>query len=106
MAGRTTFELAVVLSYHAAVMNVGPRVMVGQCRDLQPGNPMSENRLELTRDQQELLLQGLRFVRSSVALDMRDYVADHDAERRRQYERINKLEVLLKSAPLVEAASA
>lgn len=70
------------------------------------GNPMNENRLELTRDQQELLLQGLRFVRSSVALDMRDYTVEYDAERRRQYDRINTLETLLKSAPLVETASA
>jgi hypothetical protein len=87
-------------------MNVGSRVMVGQRRGPQPGNPMNENRLELTRDQQELLLQGLRFVRSSVALDMRDYTVEYDAERRRQYDRITRLEALLKSAPLVEAASA
>jgi hypothetical protein len=80
--------------------------MAGQCRDPHPGNPMNENRLELTRDQQELLLQGLRFVRSSVALDMRDHTVEYDAERRRQYDRISRLEALLRSAPLVEAASA
>lgn len=66
---------------------------------------MNQNRMELTRDQQELLLQGLRFVRSSVALDVRDFTPEYDAERRRQYDRINCLEGLLKSAALVENAT-
>lgn len=67
---------------------------------------MNDNRMELTRDQQELLLQGLRFVRSSVALDVRDFSTDYDAERRRQYDRISQLEGLLKTAALVEASPA
>jgi hypothetical protein len=62
--------------------------------------------MELTRDQQELLLQGLRFVRSSVALDVRDFSPDYDVERRRQYDRISQLEGLLKTAALVEASPA
>ena len=86
--------------------DIGVRARIGTGGGSQPGNPMNENRLELTRDQQELLLQGLRFVRSSVALDMRDYTAEYDAERRRQYDRINTLEALLRSAPLAESASA
>lgn len=68
--------------------------------------PMSEPSLELTRDQQDLLLQGLRFVRSAAALDMQDYTPAVDAERRQKYARISELESLLRSALPREASPA
>jgi hypothetical protein len=68
--------------------------------------PMSERPIELTRDQQDLLLQGLRFVRSSVALDVQDYTPAVEAERRQKYARINELESLLRSASPAQASPA
>lgn len=67
--------------------------------------PMSQS-LEITRDQQDLLLQGLRFVRSAVALDMQDYTPAIEAERRQKYARINELESRLKSVLPTEASPA
>lgn len=67
---------------------------------------MSDQTLELTRDQQDLLLKGLRFVRSAVALDMQEYTPDVEAERRRQYDQISELETLLHAANLTEASPA
>lgn len=67
---------------------------------------MTDSQFELTRDQQDLLLQGLRFVRSSVALDMAEYTPEVDAERRRKYARISELESLLKGVRVSEAAPA
>lgn len=68
--------------------------------------PMSDRRLELTRDQQDLLLQGLRFVRSAVALDMQDFTPAVDAERRQKYARISELESMLRSSMSAEASPA
>jgi hypothetical protein len=65
---------------------------------------MSDPKIELTRQQQELLLRGLRFVRSSVALDTCDYSDEVDAERRRQYAELNELESLVKCVPVSESA--
>lgn len=67
---------------------------------------MSDRNFELTRDQQDLLLQGLRFVRSSVALDVQDCTPELDAQRRRQYARISELENLVRSVHLTEASPA
>lgn len=68
--------------------------------------PMSERPVELTRDQQDLLLQGLRFVRSAVALDMQDFTPAVEAERRQKYARISELESLLRSSLSAEASPA
>lgn len=67
---------------------------------------MSDRPIELTRDQQDLLLQGLRFVKSAVALDMQDYTPAVEAERRQKYARISELESLLRSALPREASPA
>ena len=67
--------------------------------------PMTQS-FEITREQQDLLLQGLRFVRSSVALDMQDYTPAVDAERRQKYARINELESRLRAALPSEASPA
>lgn len=67
---------------------------------------MSDRSLEITRDQQDLLLQGLRFVRSAVALDMQDYTPAVEAERRQKYARISELESMLRGALPTEASPA
>jgi hypothetical protein len=50
------------------------------------------NSSELTDRQQELLLQGLRYVKSSIALEPRDWTPDVDADRQRRYVEISELE--------------
>lgn len=52
-------------------------------------------KIELSPQQQELILRGLRFVRSSVALEAVDWTPEIEANRRRQYEEIRELESLL-----------
>jgi hypothetical protein len=66
---------------------------------------MSERNFQLTKKQQELLLRGLRFVRSSVALDMREWSEEVDVERGRQYDEIARIESLLNHASIVEPAA-
>ncbi|MBL8849075.1 MAG: hypothetical protein JNG89_05300 [Planctomycetaceae bacterium] len=61
---------------------------------------------EITREQQDLLLQGLRFVRSSVALDMQDFTPAVEAERRQKYARISELESQLRAVLPSEARPA
>lgn len=65
---------------------------------------MSDTHLQLTKKQQEILLRGLRFVRSSVALDMRDWTEQVDHERSEQYAEIARIESLLSHASIVEHA--
>lgn len=65
----------------------------------------AELKIELSPHQQELILRGLRFVRSSVALDMTDYSDDVAQSRRRQYADIAELEGLLNGASNGAAAS-
>ena len=55
----------------------------------------AELKLELSPHQQELILRGLRYVRSSVALDMVDYTPEVEANRRKQYAEIEELEGLI-----------
>lgn len=55
----------------------------------------AELKIKLSSEQQELILRGLRFVRSSVALEMVDYTPEVEANRRRQYAEIAQLESLL-----------
>lgn len=66
---------------------------------------MSELNITLTSQQQELLLRGLRYVRSSVALDMLDWSEEVESDRQRQYEEISAVEELLNGAKIVESAS-
>lgn len=66
---------------------------------------MSELNIQLTRKQQELLLRGLRYVRSSIALDVREWSNEVEADRQRQYQEIADLESLLNGAKIIEAAS-
>ncbi|MEZ5942316.1 MAG: hypothetical protein R3C18_13065 [Planctomycetaceae bacterium] len=64
---------------------------------------MSDLTLQLTRKQQELLLRGLRYVRSSVALDAQDWTEQVELERRQRYDEIGALEEMLNGAKIVEA---
>ncbi len=49
----------------------------------------------LSSEQQEILLRGLRFVRNAVALEMLDYTPQVDADRKRQYAAIAELEAMI-----------
>jgi hypothetical protein len=62
--------------------------------------------MEMTPKQQEILLRGLRFVRSAVALDMPEFTDELEADRRRQYAEIAEVEALVKSAASSQAAKA
>lgn len=57
---------------------------------------MSENiSIELTPEQRQYLLDGLRYVRSSVALEIIDWTPEVEKERDQKYTVINELEDLL-----------
>ena len=58
---------------------------------------MSEMTIELTQRQHEILLRGLRYVRSAVALDAIDWTESVDAERKQQYAEIAQVESLVNS---------
>jgi hypothetical protein len=59
----------------------------------------------LTKQQREILLRGLRFVRSAVMLDVREPSADVDADRATQVREIGRLvEQLEGSRPAGTAA--
>jgi hypothetical protein len=66
---------------------------------------MAERGFQLTRKQQELLLRGLRFVRSSVALDTQNYSEAVQQQRQMQYAEIAAVESLLNEAKIVEPAT-
>ena len=66
---------------------------------------MSDLNVTLTRKQQELLLRGLRYVRSSVALDPVDWSEEVEVERQRQYSEIAEIETLLNGVKKVEGAA-
>lgn len=66
---------------------------------------MAELSIQLTRKQQELLLRGLRFVRSSVALDMQNYTQNVYDQRQSQYAEIAAVESMVSDAKIVEPAT-
>ena len=51
--------------------------------------------VELTPRQQEILLKGLKFVRSNVALDMQIPSTEIDSNRKDQYAELDDLESML-----------
>lgn len=55
------------------------------------------NSPDFTNRQQELLLQGLRYVRSSIALEPREWSEDVDADRQRRYHEISELEAAIRT---------
>lgn len=66
---------------------------------------MAELNLQLTRKQQEILLRGLRYVRSSVALDPMEFSEAVDQKRRSQYAEIAAVESMLNTAKIIEPAT-
>jgi len=62
-------------------------------------------KVELTKDQREILLNGLRFVRSSVAMECRFPSDEVDQDRQRQYQEISTLVKQLNNAASVPTAS-
>lgn len=66
---------------------------------------MSDTNIQLTRKQQEILLRGLRFVRSSVALEQQDWNEEVENKRQNQYKEISDLEGMLNQARIVGAAT-
>lgn len=51
--------------------------------------------IQITPEQREILLAGLRYVRSSIALEVKDWSEDVEAERDRQYEELDQIEAML-----------
>lgn len=98
-----SFELPDSLRYDSGVF---PRKTGRQAqRQRDSIETMNETQFQLTRDQKEMLLRGLRFVRSSVALDTCDFSEDVAAERESEYAKINRLQELLDDVPVVETAA-
>lgn len=56
---------------------------------------MTQDTLELTDKQQEILLQGLRFVRSAVSMEARDPSPEVDQDRQQNYDTIDQLESMI-----------
>jgi hypothetical protein len=58
--------------------------------------------LELTKDQKETLLQGLRFVRSSIMLDINDNPThESEEERRAKLRKVTELTEHVNRAPVL-----
>lgn len=72
-----------------------------------PVNLMNSMHIELTPKQQEILLRGLRFVRSAVALDMPPVFTDKfESDRHGQYADIAEVESLVTKAAIRQTANA
>ena len=64
---------------------------------------MRENiSIELTPEQRQYLLDGLRFVRSSVALEIVDWSPEVERDRDEKYSALNDLEDLLNGVSSAE----
>ena len=58
--------------------------------------------LELTKDQKEILLKGLRFVRSSIMLDINDLPTNEsEGERRAKLRQVTELTEHVSLAPVM-----
>jgi hypothetical protein len=51
--------------------------------------------IQITPQQREILLAGLRYVRSSIALEVKEWSEEVEAERDRQYEQLSQIEGML-----------
>jgi hypothetical protein len=58
--------------------------------------------IELNPEQRDILLTGLRFVRSSIALEMKDWTPEVESQRDRRYEELQNIEALLNGAEKAE----
>ena len=71
-----------------------------------PVNLMDSMHIELTPTQQEILLRGLKFVKSAVALSLPDFTDQLEIDRRRQYAEIDEVESLVAKAAIRQTAQA
>lgn len=62
--------------------------------------------IELTPTQQEILLRGLKFVKSAVALSLPEFSDQVEIDRRRQYAEIDEVESLVANAAIRQTAQA
>ena len=65
---------------------------------------MSDLQIEVTVEQRDQLLRGLRFVRSATMLETRDHTPEDAVRRAETMKQIKELADHLKSAPSVSAA--
>lgn len=61
--------------------------------------------IQLDPQQREYLLDGLRYVRSSIALEIIDWSPEVEERRQRQYEDLDNLEALLTGGAPAEATA-
>ncbi|MBX3438723.1 MAG: hypothetical protein KF861_14610 [Planctomycetaceae bacterium] len=62
-------------------------------------------KIELDSQQRDYLLAGLRFVRSSIALDIQDWSEEVEDRRQRQYGDLDSLEAMLGGVPAGDRAA-
>lgn len=61
---------------------------------------------EVTKDQRDVLLQGLRYVRSSLMLNIEDPSPEYVAERTARLQAVSALTNLLNGVPVAETVGA
>jgi len=61
--------------------------------------------LELNKEQREVLLQGLRYVRSSIMLNVEEPTPSYVAERNTRLREVSDLSNLLNGRPVAEKAT-
>jgi len=66
---------------------------------------MSDLNIQLTARQQEILLRGLRYVRSASALDAQDWSEEVENERQSVYAEVAEIEAILNGQKSVETAN-
>ncbi len=66
---------------------------------------MSDLKITLNSKQQEMLLRGLRFVRSSVALDALEWSPEVERQRVAHYQEVAELEGLLTGGKTIDSTA-
>ncbi len=61
---------------------------------------------EVNKEQRDVLLQGLRYVRSSIMLNVEDPTPEYVAERNSRLQAVAALTNLLNGLPVIEAVGA
>jgi hypothetical protein len=61
--------------------------------------------VELSPQQRDYLLTGLRYLRSSIALHMCDWTEEVESDRQRQYSELSQLETLLTRNESVQSSA-
>lgn len=66
---------------------------------------MSSLNIQLTPRQQEILLRGLRYVRSASALDSQDWSEEVENQRQACYAEVAEIEAILNGETSIETAN-